>query len=173
MSHSLNNPNKEHFMNRTGSYSTHGSRRGFVDDGIPVESNDQNRQALVYRITAINKVITDFKRKYGIKQEQSVLQLPEMGKTRRRIPKEEFDNVANLIKLKWDLEKEIKKFQKPKGEKLIITNLNVLMLEIYKKEFGRDIYETIKVEAHKRKAILEKNVDQNKSKGEKNGKTIR
>ena len=35
MSHSLNNPNKEHFMNRTGSYSTHGSRRGFVDDGIP------------------------------------------------------------------------------------------------------------------------------------------
>ena len=36
MSHSLNNPNKEHFMNRTGSYSTHGSRRGFVDDGIPV-----------------------------------------------------------------------------------------------------------------------------------------
>ena len=34
MSHSLNNPNKEHFMNRTGSYSTHGSRRGFVDDGV-------------------------------------------------------------------------------------------------------------------------------------------
>ena len=159
MSHSLNNPNKEHFMNRTGSYSTHGSRRGFVDDGIPVESNDQNRQALVYRITAINKVITDFKRKYGIKQEQRVLQLLEMGKTRRRIPKEEFDNVANLIKLKWELEQELKNFPKPKGKKQVILNLNVLMLEIYKKEFGKDIYETIKVEALKRKAILIANQD--------------
>jgi len=160
MSHSLNNPNKEHFMNRTGSFSTHGSRRGFVDDGVAVESNDQNRQALIHRIEAINKVITDFKRKYGIKQEQRVLQLPEMGKTRRQIPQEEFDNVGNLIKLKWELEQELKNFPKPKGEKLIITNLNVLMLEIYKKEFGRDIYERIKVEAHKRKAILENNVDQ-------------
>jgi len=159
MSHSLNNPNKEHFMNRTGSYSTHGSRRGFVDDGIPVESNDQNRQALVYRITAINKVITDFKRKYGIKQEQRVLQLLEMGKTRRRTPKEEFDNVANLIKLKWELEQELKNFPKPKGKKQVILNLNVLMLEIYKKEFGKDIYETIKVEALKRKAILIANQD--------------
>jgi len=159
MSHSLNNPNKEHFMNRTGSYSTHGSRRGFVDDGISVESNDQNRQAIIYRIEAINKVITDFKRKYGIKQEQRVLQLLEMGKTRRRIPKEEFDNVANLIKLKWELEQELKNFPKPKGKKQVILNLNVLMLEIYKKEFGKDIYETIKVEALKRKAILIANQD--------------
>ena len=159
MSHSLNNPNKEHFMNRTGSYSTHGSRRGFVDDGIPVESNDQNRQAIIYRIEAINKVITDFKRKYGIKQTKRVLQLPEMGKTRMRIPKEEFDNVANLIRLKWELEQELKNFPKPKGKKQVILNLNVLMLEIYKKEFGKDIYETIKVEALKRKAILIANQD--------------
>ena len=150
MSHSLNNPSKEHFMNRTGSYSTHGSRRGFVDDGVAVESNDENRQALVYRIEAINKVITDFKRKYEIGQKQRVLQLPEMGKTRMKIPKEEFDHVGNLIKLKWELEQELKNF----------PNLNVLMLEIYKKEFGKDIYETIKVEALKRKAILTENVDQ-------------
>ena len=150
MSHSLNNPSKEHFMNRTGSYSTHGSRRGFVDDGVAVESNDENRQALVYRIEAINKVITDFKRKYEIGQKQRVLQLPEMGKTRMKIPKEEFDHVGNLIKLKWELEQELKNFR----------NLNVLMLEIYKKEFGKDIYETIKVEALKRKAILTENVDQ-------------
>ena len=159
MSHSLNNPNKEHFMNRTGSYSTHGSRRGFVDDGVAVESNDENRQALVYRIGAINKVITDFKRKYEIGQKQRVLQLPEMGKTRMKIPKEEFDHVGNLIKLKWELEQELKNFQKPKGKKQVIRNLNVLMLEIYKKEFGKDIYETIKVEALKRKAILAHNKD--------------
>jgi len=160
MSHSLNNPNKEHFMNRTGSYSTHGSRRGFVDDGIPVESNDQNRQAIIHRIEAINKVITDFKRKHGIKQTKRVLQLPEMGKTRMRIPKEEFDNVANFIRLKWELEQELKNFPKPKGKKQVILNLNVLMLEIYKKEFGKDLYETIKVEALKRKAILIQNLDQ-------------
>jgi len=160
MSHSLNNPNKEHFMNRTGSYSTHGSRRGFVDDGIPVESNDQNRQAIIHRIEAINKVITDFKRKHGIKQTKRVLQLPEMGKTRMRIPKEEFDNVAYFIRLKWELEQELKNFPKPKGKKQVILNLNVLMLEIYKKEFGKDLYETIKVEALKRKAILIQNLDQ-------------
>ena len=82
-----------------------------------------------------------------------------MGKTRRRIPKEEFDNVANLIKLKWELEQELKNFPKPKGKKQVILNLNVLMLEIYKKEFGKDIYETIKVEALKRKAILIANQD--------------
>tara|TARA_R100001463_G_scaffold129975_1_gene189092 strand:- start:7155 stop:7637 length:483 start_codon:yes stop_codon:yes gene_type:complete len=160
MSHSLNNPNKEHFMNRTGSYSTHGSRRGFVDDGVAVESNDENRQALVYRIEVINKVITDFKRKYGIKQEQRVLQLPEMGKTRRQIPKQEFDDVGNLIKLKWELEQEIKNIPKPKVKRKDTTNLNVLMLEIYKKEFGKDIYKTIYLEALKRKAILTENVDQ-------------
>ena len=93
MGHSLNNPNKEQFIKRTGSYSTHGSRRGFVDDGVEVESNDQNRQAIVYRIQVINKTITDFKRKYGINQEQRVVQLPEMGKTRMQIPKEEFNNI--------------------------------------------------------------------------------
>ena len=157
MGHSLNNPNKEQFIKRTGSYSTHGSRRGFVDDGVEVESNDQNRQAIVYRIQVINKTITDFKRKYGINQEQRVVQLPEMGKTRMQIPKEEFNNISNLIKLKWELEQELKNFQKRKGKKLVSKNANVLMLEIYKEKFGREIYKTIYLEALKRKAILAQN----------------
>jgi len=42
MAHSLNNATKEQFKSRTGSYSTHGSRRGFVDIPLPIPKDQLN-----------------------------------------------------------------------------------------------------------------------------------
>tara|TARA_R110000822_G_scaffold67740_2_gene164810 strand:- start:317 stop:805 length:489 start_codon:yes stop_codon:yes gene_type:complete len=153
MGHSLNNPNKEQFIKRTGSYSTHGSRRGFVDDGIKVESNDENRQALVHKLMLNNKIITDFRKKYRIASKKRIALLPYLGKTRSRIPEDEYNRICDLIKLKKDLEQEIKKYKKPKG-KNVPKKTHAIMVEIYKEKFGREINEAIYLEALKRRAIL-------------------
>ena len=42
MAHSLNNAKAEQFKKRTGSFSTHGSRRGFVDLALPIPKDQLN-----------------------------------------------------------------------------------------------------------------------------------
>lgn len=51
MAHSLNNGKAADFMKRTSSFSTRGSRRGFVDDGIYItDVDDKNRIALSHQL---------------------------------------------------------------------------------------------------------------------------
>lgn len=57
----LNNHNKEQFMNRSGSFSTHGSRRGYSDLGLPMEYSDflpaaDRRKILIDKFNFLNSI---------------------------------------------------------------------------------------------------------------------
>jgi len=57
----LNNHTKEQFMTRIGSFSTHGSRRGYSDLGLPLGINDLNdpaekKKIIFDRIVELNKI---------------------------------------------------------------------------------------------------------------------
>ena len=66
MAHSLNNSKAADFMKRTSQYSTHGSRRGYVDNGRHILETDYNREALIVQKLELEKQIADFRRKHNI-----------------------------------------------------------------------------------------------------------
>jgi hypothetical protein len=63
----LNNHTKEQFVARSGSYSTHGSRRGYSDLGLPLGINDlldpiEKKKVIFDRINELNKIIRPSKK---------------------------------------------------------------------------------------------------------------
>lgn len=63
----LNNHTKEQFVTRSGSYSTHGSRRGYSDLGLPLGANDlldpiEKKKVILERINELNKIIRPSKK---------------------------------------------------------------------------------------------------------------
>ena len=71
MAHSLNNAKAAQFMERTASFSTHGSRRGFVDIELPIPDTQLNdadgeRDVLVRRMAFLGKQIRENKTLMGL-----------------------------------------------------------------------------------------------------------
>jgi len=71
MAHSLNNATKQQFKDRVASFSTHGSRRGFVDIALPIpkdQLNDARDEYLSLREESriLQQKITDFRKEFGL-----------------------------------------------------------------------------------------------------------
>jgi hypothetical protein len=153
---SFNSPKGEQFIKRTANYSTHGSRRGFVDDGTYVESKNTDRKALARHIDFINKQIHAFREKYKVPYGKNISQLFRKGKTRARIPVDTYNAMCELIKHKNELQEELLSI--PKGANQFLVNQE--MLKIYKEtyEVSDETHHAIKAEAFKRlEAIKESN----------------
>ena len=75
MSHSLNDPKAADFMKRTSQYSTHGSRRGYVDDDSHILETDFNREAVVLKKRMLEKEISDFRTKHNINKRITIASL--------------------------------------------------------------------------------------------------
>jgi len=147
---SFNSPKGEQFIKRTANYSTHGSRRGFVDDGTYVESKNTDRKALARHIDFINKQIHAFREKYKVPYGKNISQLFRKGKTRARIPVDTYNAMCELIKHKNELQEELLSIPKPKGPRQ--PTIKGEMLKIYKETYGvsNETHRAIGVEARKR-----------------------
>ena len=152
---SFNSPKGEQFIKRTANYSTHGSRRGFVDDGTYVESKDTDRKALIHNIALINEQIANFRQKYRIPPKRSIPRLFRKGTIRARIPVDTYNAICDLIKYKNELQEDLISTPKPKRRKQTLTGE---MLNIYRETYGvsDETHRTIRIEALKRLEDVEK-----------------
>ena len=75
MSHSLNDPKAADFMKRTSQFSTHGSRRGYVDDDSHILETDFNREAVVLKKLMLEKEISYFRTKHNINKRITIASL--------------------------------------------------------------------------------------------------
>ena len=75
MAHSLNNPKAADFMKRTSGYSTHGSRRGYVDHGTHIMETDWNREALILQKVELQEEINVFRTKYKLPKKKKISEL--------------------------------------------------------------------------------------------------
>lgn len=71
MAHALSNSDKQQFIDRSGSYSTHGSRRGFVDIDLPMPEDqlaDASNEWLVLseRKQTMTLQLSEYRKKLGI-----------------------------------------------------------------------------------------------------------
>jgi len=153
---SFNSPKGEQFIKRTANYSTHGSRRGFVDDGTYVESKDTDRKALIHNIALINEQIANFRQKYRIPPKRSIPRLFRKGTIRARIPVDTYNAICDLIKYKNELQEDLISTPKPKGPSQL--TIKGEMLKIYKETYGvsDETHRAIRVEARKRVEDMEK-----------------
>ena len=62
-------------MKRTSQYSTHGSRRGYVDDDSHILETDFNREAVVLKKRMLEKEISDFRTKHNINKRITIASL--------------------------------------------------------------------------------------------------
>jgi hypothetical protein len=152
---SFNSPKGEQFIKRTANYSTHGSRRGFVDDGTYVESKDTDRDALVYNIALINEQINAFREKYKVPYGKSIPKLFRKGKTRARIPVDKYTAMCDLIKYKNELHEELRSTP-PNPKKIRKQTLTGEMLNIYRETYGAsdEAHRAIRAEAVKRLQVI-------------------
>ncbi len=82
---SLSNAKAAQFMNRTASYSTHGSRRGYVDDGVPVETSaSESYHALNAQFEAIRVELTEIRRACDAKPGKGIASWEKSDDPRRR-----------------------------------------------------------------------------------------
>ena len=72
MAHSLNNSKAADFMKRTSQYSTHGSRRGYVDHGSYIVETDWNREALILQKVELQAKINAFRTKYKLPKKKKI-----------------------------------------------------------------------------------------------------
>ena len=79
-------------MKRTSQFSTHGSRRGYVDDGSYILETDFNREAVVLRKRLLEKEISDFRRKHNINKHITLVSL--------KIPTSAHHDIRTLKKIK-------------------------------------------------------------------------
>ncbi len=68
----LNNHTKEQFITRSGSFSTHGSRRGYSDLGLPLGIDDLNdpaekKKIILSRIAELNEIDNPCKKTRSLK----------------------------------------------------------------------------------------------------------
>lgn len=157
MAHSLNNSKAADFMERTSQYSTHGSRRGYVDHGRHIVETDYNREALIVQKVELQKKIADFRRKHNIDKRITLvsLQVPNSAthdvrtlkklKRIRRFTAQELGSVltaANKVKL---IDKQLKKMPK---SRVVYKKKSEQMIAILK-ERSPELYEALELEALK------------------------
>ena len=157
MAHSLNNSKAADFMERTSQYSTHGSRRGYVDHGRHILETDYNREALIVQKVELQKKIADFRRKHNIDKRITLvsLQVPNSAthdvrtlkklKRIRRFTAQELGSVltaANKVKL---IDKQLKKMPK---SRVVYKKKSEQMIAILK-ERSPELYEALELEALK------------------------
>ena len=157
MSHSLNDPKAADFMKRTSQFSTHGSRRGYVDDGSHILETDFNREALVLRKKLLEKEISDFRRKHNINKHISLvtLKVPTSAhhdirtlkklKRIRAYTNQELGDVLTKAKEVAEISEKLHKM--PRSRK-IHKNTSDQICEILK-ERSPELYEALEIEALK------------------------
>lgn len=72
MAHSLTNAKAGRFMERVSEFSTHGSRRGFVDDGEYVLGLDNNRYALAHQCQMLCDRLAEMRKELGVPKRKSL-----------------------------------------------------------------------------------------------------
>ena len=157
MAHSLNNSKAADFMERTSQYSTHGSRRGYVDHGRHILETDYNREALIVQKVELQQKIADFRRKHNIDKRITLvsLQAPNSAthdvrtlkklKRIRRFTAQELGSVltaANKVEL---IDKQLKKMPK---SRVVYKKKSEQMIAILK-ERSPELYEALELEALK------------------------
>lgn len=157
MAHSLNNAKAADFMERTSQYSTHGSRRGYVDHGRHILETDYNREALIVQKVELQQKIADFRRKHNIDKRITLvsLQVPNSAthdvrtlkklKRIRRFTAQELGSVltaANKVEL---IDKQLKKMPK---SRIVYKKKSEQMIAILK-ERSPELYEALELEALK------------------------
>jgi len=157
MAHSLNNSKAADFMERTSQYSTHGSRRGYVDHGRHILETDYNREALIVQKVELQQKIADFRRKHNIDKRITLvsLQVPNSAthdvrtlkklKRIRRFTAQELGSVltaANKVEL---IDKQLKKMPK---SRVVYKKKSEQMIAILK-ERSPELYEALELEALK------------------------
>jgi predicted RND superfamily exporter protein len=157
MAHSLNNSKASDFMERTSQYSTHGSRRGYVDLGLHILETDYNREALIVQKVELQQKIADFRRKHNIDKRITLvsLQVPNSAthdvrtlkklKRIRRFTAQELGSVltaANKVEL---IDKQLKKMPK---SRVVYKKKSEQMIAILK-ERSPELYEALELEALK------------------------
>ena len=149
---SFNSPKGEQFIKRTANYSTHGSRRGFVDDGTYVESKNTDRKALARHIAFLNEQIHAFRKKYKVPYGKNISQLFRKGKTRARIPVDTYNAMCELIKHKNELQEELLSIPKPKKIRISTKSLSHIIIDVYRETYAvsDETHHAIKAEAFKR-----------------------
>ena len=158
MAQSLNNHKAEDFMKRTSSFSTHGSRRGWVDDGLHIRETDWNREALILQKLEKSNEIAKFREKYQISRKVSIkdLVVPRPHhhnsntdfknlKRKRFYTFQELEKVRRLAAEVKELEKQIALMPKTRN---LTNNKQQLMLEILNKR-SPELYRAIEREAQR------------------------
>ena len=156
MAHSLNNPKAADFMKRVSSYSTHGSRRGFVDMGSHLVETDYNREALVLQKTQLQFEITEFRAKHKIPPKKKIHEVigslkDNDSKPHKHLSKKisfdlrELNHIKACVEQIKEIDAKIRKM--PKSRK-IAKNVHLRMLDILK-ERSPELYRALQVEAMK------------------------
>ena len=157
MSHSLNDPKAADFMKRTSQYSTHGSRRGYVDDDSHILETDFNREAVVLKKRMLEKEISDFRTKHNINKRITIasLKVPTNSKhdigTQKKIKRiknyaaQELSNVLTKAEELTELNILLKKM--PKSRR-IHKNKSDQICEILR-ERSPKLYAALEIEAMK------------------------
>lgn len=157
MAHSLNNAKAADFMERTSQYSTHGSRRGYVDHGRHILETDYNREALIVQKVELQQKIADFRRKHNIDKRITLvsLQVPNSAthdvrtlkklKRIRRYTSQELGSVLTAAKKVELIDKQLKKMPK---SRVVYKKKSEQMIAILK-ERSPELYEALELEAMK------------------------
>ena len=158
MAHSLNNPKAADFMKRVSSYSTHGSRRGFVDNGSALVPTDYNREALILQKTQLQHEITEFRAKYKISRKRKIHEIighhfadskresHRRFKNKRRYDLRELNHIKACVEQIKEIDAKIRKMPKSRQ---IPKSVNQCMLDILE-ERSPDLYRALQVEAMKK-----------------------
>mgnify|MGYP003112462094 CR=1 FL=1 len=103
MAHSLNNHKAADKLKRTGSYSTRGSRRGYVDMGSHIIETDENREALTLQKTKLQHEIAEFRRKYKVPPRTRIhdLKTPTARSTAKQIKQIKLGHIKKRRLYSW------------------------------------------------------------------------
>lgn len=156
MAHSLNNSKAADFMKRVSSYSTHGSRRGFVDMGSHLVPTDHNREALVLKKTQLQFEIAEFRAKHKIPPKKKIHEvigrLKNNGsKPHKHLSKKisldlrELNHIKACVEQINEIDAKIRKMPKSRQ---ISKSVNQCMLDILE-ERSPKLYRALYVEAMK------------------------
>jgi hypothetical protein len=155
MAHSLNNSKAGDFMKRTSQYSTHGSRRGYVDNDDHIMETDLNREALVLQRTELQHEISNFRTKYKLppKKKISELIVPDIRhndtrtfkrlKKRRYYTAQELEHIQACARKCTQLDAQIKRMPK---SRVVFKDKAYQMIEILR-ERSPKLYEALELEA--------------------------
>ena len=157
MAHSLNNSKAADFMKRTSQYSTHGSRRGYVDHGSYIVETDWNREALILQKVELQAKINTFRTKYKLPKKKKIDELivPSIRnndrntykkiKKRRSYSAEELEHIKGCAKKLTALDAQILKMPPSRN---ISTSVPQQMLAILSQR-SPELYRALEKEATK------------------------